>query len=126
MTSTLISLAMDPDTPEVPPGFTCLRCGNCCHGPGDVLLARGEEESIAALMDMDLHAFTAAYTRLSADRAALSLGERPDGHCIFLQPDNTCRIQAAKPAQCRAFPYLWRSARLANICTGWHAAARGA
>ena len=50
---------------------------------------------------------------------AISLGERPDGACIFLQPDNSCRIQAAKPQQCRAFPYLWRSARLANMCAGF-------
>jgi len=86
------------------------------------MLAPGEEREIAALLGMDLYAYTAAYTRLAADRSALSLSERPDGACIFLLPDNTCRIQAAKPRQCRAFPYLWRSARLANICAGWIAA----
>jgi len=114
---------MDPDTPDVPPGFACLRCGNCCHGPGDVFLLDGEEQEIADLLGMELYALTSAYTRLSVDRSALSLGERPDGACIFLQPDNTCRIQACKPRQCRAFPYLWRSARLAKICAGWQAAA---
>jgi uncharacterized protein len=113
---------MNPSTPDVPPGFTCLLCGNCCQGPGDVVLADGEDREIAALLGMELYAFTSAYTRLAADRSALTLSARPDGACIFLQLDNTCRIQAAKPRQCRAFPYLWRSARLANICAGWKAA----
>ena len=116
---------MDPDTPDVPSGFACLRCGNCCHGPGDVFLLDGEEQGIADLLGLELYAFTSAYTRLTADRTALSLSERPDGACIFLQPDNTCRIQARKPRQCRSFPYLWRSARLANMCAGWQAAATG-
>jgi len=116
---------MNSAAPDVPPGFTCRRCGNCCLGPGDVILAEGEDRKIADLLDMELYAFTSAYTRLTADRSALSLNERPDGACVFLLPDNACRIQAAKPRQCRAFPYLWRSARLANICVGWQAAAHG-
>lgn len=116
---------MDCATPEVPPGFTCLRCGNCCRGPGDVILLDDELPAIASLLGVELYAFTAAYTRLSADRGALSLTERPDGACIFLEPDNSCRIQAAKPQQCRAFPYLWRSSRLANMCAGWQSASNG-
>ncbi|MFZ4397364.1 MAG: YkgJ family cysteine cluster protein [Kiritimatiellia bacterium] len=103
----------------VPPNFTCRRCGNCCRGPGDVLLLTGEDQRIAELVGLDLYAFTSTYTRLTEDRSALSLSERPDGACIFLQPDNTCRIQAVKPQQCRAFPYLWQSPRLANMCAGW-------
>ena len=114
---------MNSEMPEVPPGFTCLRCGNCCHGPGDVILERDEDQQIAAFLGMELYDFTAAYTRLSSDRGALSLNERADGHCVFLQADNSCRIQAVKPQQCRAFPYLWRSARLAKMCMGWQASA---
>ena len=113
---------MTPDVPDVPPSFACLRCGNCCQGPGDVFLLGDEAPLIADLLGMDLYTFTSTYTRLTSDRAGLSLTERPDGACIFLEPENTCRIQAAKPSQCRAFPYLWRSARLANICAGWKAA----
>ena len=110
---------MTPDVSEVPPNFTCQRCGNCCQGPGDVILCPDEDQKIAALLGLELYDFTTAYTRLAADRRALSLTERPDGACIFLQPDQTCRIQATKPQQCRAFPYLWRSARLASTCMGW-------
>ncbi len=104
---------------EVPPGFSCQRCGNCCRGPGDVVLFDGEIEALAALLGLDVPRFTEDYTRLATDRRALSLAEQPDGACVFLLPDNTCRIQDAKPRQCRAFPYLWRSARLANMCRGW-------
>lgn len=110
------------DDLPVPPNFTCLRCGRCCLGPGEVYLAEGEEQAIAGSLGMAVLTFTETYTRLADDRNGLALTERPDGACVFLQPDNTCRIQAAKPRQCRAFPYLWRSARLANICAGWQAA----
>ncbi len=113
---------MTDPLPEVPPGFTCLRCGHCCLGPGDVILLPGEEQTIADQLGLALLAFTSAYTRLTADRRALSLGERADGACVFLQADNSCRIQAVKPQQCRAFPFLWRSARPANMCAGWKAA----
>lgn len=114
------------DALPVPPGFACLRCGRCCLGPGEVYLAEGEEQAIAAVLGVAVTVFTSSYTRLADDRQGLSLTERPDGACIFLQADNTCRIQAAKPRQCRAFPYLWRSARLASICSGWQKACEGA
>jgi Fe-S-cluster containining protein len=83
------------------------------------MLDDGEVEALAAFVGLSVYAFTDAYTRLTPDRRAISLTERPDGACVFLQPDHTCRIQDAKPRQCRAFPYLWRTARLANMCAGW-------
>jgi Fe-S-cluster containining protein len=106
--------------PEVPPGFACRQCGNCCRAPGDVILDEPEVAALARALGLTLHDFTGTYTRLTADRQALSLTERADGACIFLQPDNTCRIQDVKPRQCRSFPYLWRTARLANMCAGWN------
>ena len=81
-------------------------------------LRPGEAEAIAALLGLPLHDATARFTRLRDDRRGLALIERPDGACIFLAGDNTCRIQAAKPYQCRAFPLAWRSARLAAACAG--------
>ena len=79
-------------------------------------LVAGEVERIAELLGLDLHAMTARYTRLLADRSGLSLVERADGACVFLQADNSCRIQAAKPLQCRGFPHTWRSERLVAGC----------
>ena len=101
---------------SLPTEFSCRRCGACCRGPGDVILAAGEVEGIAAWLNLALHDFTARYTRLLDDRRGLSLTERPDGACVFLQADNACHIQAVKPHQCRGFPFVWRSERLAAAC----------
>lgn len=47
------------------------------------------------------------FTTLTGDRRSLTLIERPDGACIMLEGDNTCRINAVKPDQCRDFPNGW-------------------
>jgi Fe-S-cluster containining protein len=47
----------------------------------------------------------------------LALTEGPGGACIFLEGDPaTCRIQAAKPQQCRDFPFTWRYENIAQVC----------
>jgi Fe-S-cluster containining protein len=99
-----------------PASFRCQRCGTCCRVLGYVALAAGEPEAVAAFLGMDVYAFTDAYTRLTWNRRDLSLTEREDGGCIFLQADNTCRIQPVKPAQCKGFPFLWRSKNLERAC----------
>lgn len=98
--------------------FACQRCGACCRVPGYVLLAPDEVTAIAAYLCMDIYDFTRHYTRLVDNRQTLSLTEQEDGHCIFLLPDNTCRIQAVKPRQCRGYPYNWRCAMLDSKCAG--------
>jgi len=99
-----------------PENFNCLRCGACCRVPGYVTLEAGEIEAIAAFLGLDTYTFTEKYTRVTLDRNALSLTEDADGRCICLQPDNTCMIQPVKPAQCRSFPFLWRSKKLEQCC----------
>lgn len=98
--------------------FHCRRCGNCCRGPGDVILLPDEVDALAGLLGVSALEFTSRCTRLSADRRALSLSERADGACVFLLPDNTCRVQAAKPLQCLNYPHAWRTARLTACCAG--------
>ena len=90
-----------------PATFRCRRCGACCRVPGYVALAPGEAEAIAAFLGLDVYAFTARYTALTFNRRDLSLVEGEEGRCIFLQDDNTCRIQPVKPAQCVGFPNAW-------------------
>jgi Fe-S-cluster containining protein len=96
--------------------FACRRCGNCCRAAGDVRLRAGEVEAIAALLGLDVYDCTARYTRVGADRSGLVLAEQGDGACVFLTADNACRIQAAKPAQCRGYPQVWRHAQLDARC----------
>ena len=98
--------------------FVCKRCGNCCRAPGYVRLRAGEAEAIAAELGLDERLFFDRYTCLTADRRSLSLTEMADGSCIFLQPDNTCRIQAVKPRQCRDYPEHCRSDILDAACAG--------
>ncbi len=120
------------------PVFACLRCGNCCRHPGEVRLQDHEAEDIAAALGLDVHTFAHRYTRLRDDRLGLSLLENADGSCIFLHtihdspftplpspsppPVSSCRIQSAKPRQCREFPFSWQYENLTAIC----AAARNA
>ena len=99
-----------------PATFQCARCGACCSVPGYVALTAGEPEAIAAFLGMDVYAFTERYTTLTFNRRDLSLIEAEDGRCIFLQQDNTCRIQPVKPAQCNGYPCLWRSKKLEKNC----------
>lgn len=99
-------------------GFVCKRCGNCCRAPGYVHLRAGEAEAIAAELGLDVRLFFDRYTKLTADRRSLSLTEAADGSCIFLQPDNSCRIQVVKPRQCRDYPAHWRSDLLDAACAG--------
>lgn len=107
-----------------PATFHCQRCGACCRVPGYVALEAGEAEAIAAFLGLDVYAFTERYTRLTFNRKDLSLTEQEDGSCVFLQDDNSCRIQPVKPAQCKGFPFLWLSARLKRECAALQAAPR--
>jgi len=72
----------------------------------------------ADFLGMGVHAFTREFTRLTNDRAGLSLTEKDDGSCIFLDADNACRIQAVKPKQCRDFPLSWQFEGFERICPG--------
>ena len=101
-----------------PATFRCQRCGACCRVPGYVALEPGETEVIASFLGLDVYAFTEEYTRLTWNRRDLSRTEREDGACIFLNPDNSCRIQPVKPTQCRGFPFLWRTPALIKACAG--------
>lgn len=97
--------------------FRCLRCGACCRHPGEVRLREGEPEAIAAVLGMTVLEFTAAFTRLREDRRGLSLADGPGDACIFLEPAAAaCRIQAAKPRQCRDFPSTWRYEDWEAVC----------
>ena len=103
--------------------FKCLRCGNCCRQPGEVRLAEGEPEAIATALELDVMTFTERHTRLREDRCGLALLEHADGTCIFLEDSPAvCRVETAKPRQCRDFPTRWRYADMTAVCA---AASRG-
>ena len=90
------------------PYYLCQRCGNCCRWPGDVRVDNEEIARIAEYLDVPLDDFLERFTRINANRTGLSLIDKPNGECIFLEGKNICQIQAVKPVQCSGFPNVWQ------------------
>jgi uncharacterized protein len=86
--------------------YTCQRCTNCCRWPGVVKVGPDEIAAIAAFVGMSEEEFIERHTRLRPDRRGLSLLEREDHSCAWLDGAD-CRLQPVKPRQCRAFPNEW-------------------
>lgn len=102
------------DTPV--PYYACQRCGNCCRWPGDVRITDAEATRIAAFLQMPEPEFIAQCTRLNANRTGLSIIDKPNGECLFLEDLNVCHIQPVKPAQCAGFPNEWRFPGWRDVC----------
>ena len=68
-----------------------------------------EEEirRLAAHREVSEAEFIQRFTRLARDRRGLSLVEKENGECAFLDGVQ-CSVQTVKPQQCRDFPNLWR------------------
>ena len=101
--------------PSGTPSFRCRRCGACCRRSGYVLLDRADRERLAAALGLTEEEFVARYARLTSNRAQLSLIEKEDGSCVFLE-GNRCAVYEARPRQCREYPLLWRTD---DPCPGW-------
>ena len=96
--------------------YRCTGCGACCRWPGYVRVNQNEVDRIAAYLDLSPREFIDRYTEVTDDRRGLSLVEAEDGSCIFLTPDNRCRIHAQKPRQCRDFPNRWNFPGFRTYC----------
>jgi uncharacterized protein len=95
--------------------YQCQRCTNCCRWPGDVKLSDTEVDAIAGFLGMEVVDFIERFTRLRADRRGLSLVERQDHSCIFLD-GRDCLINEVKPQQCRDFPNKWNFPGWRQVC----------
>ena len=93
----------------------CQRCTACCRWPGQVRLSEAEITRLAAFVGLSEHEFIQRHTRLRHDRQGLSLQEKPNGECLFLN-GNDCAVQAVKPQQCRDFPNLWNFPGFKKVC----------
>jgi uncharacterized protein len=105
---------MSLDSPDV--SYLCQRCGNCCRWPGDVIVKEDEVGRIATFLELTEDEFIQKHTRLSANRKHLSIIDKADGSCQFLQGQNTCLIQSVKPEQCSGFPNKWRFDGWREVC----------
>lgn len=87
--------------------FSCQRCGACCTGtPGYVWVRPGEAAALAALLGVATDHFLSRHTRRAL--GGVSLKEQPDGRCEFYEPGKGCRVYAARPRQCRTWPFWER------------------
>jgi Fe-S-cluster containining protein len=89
--------------------FECTQCGNCCSGePGYVWVNAEEIAALAQAVGEDnRETFERKYVRRVGMRK--SLVELPNGDCVFLDgPSRRCTVYAARPRQCRTWPF-WDS-----------------
>jgi Fe-S-cluster containining protein len=100
-----------------PLDFRCTACGNCCRDLrvavtiGDVArLAAATGSAPDALVAwlapdaVDMTGEPESFVELSEGRRLMVLGQR-DGACQLLRADNRCGAYAARPRDCRAFPF---------------------
>ncbi len=103
--------------------FTCVAgCTNCCRQQGFVYLTEDDLRRAAAFLGLSPRAFEAQYVYRT--RHLLRLRKPGHSQCPFLR-ESGCSIHAAKPTQCRLYPFwpelvgdpnAWRDT--AAVCPG--------
>lgn len=81
----------------------CLQCANCCKTTPALLTAR-DIKRIAAHLHMSESVFMQQYVVKDED-GDLVTKTTP---CVFLQPDNACKIYDVRPQACREYPHTDR------------------
>ncbi|MCF7938884.1 MAG: YkgJ family cysteine cluster protein [Spirochaetales bacterium] len=90
--------------------FSCRQCSYCCRGePGFVFLSLDDLQRLSASFSWTIQEIIQKYCHYVPvnGRHLISLKEKPDNDCIFLEHD-TCRVYAARPVQCQTYPF-WPS-----------------
>lgn len=95
--------------------YDCQRCTACCRWPGNVRLSDSEVTALAKFKGLSEFDFIQQYTRLHTDRRGLSLIEKANHECIFLEGID-CTVQPVKPQQCRDFPNKWNFPGFEKVC----------
>lgn len=86
--------------------FECTGCGECCRagqGQAWVYVTLEERRRLAAHLGLATSAFTRRYCEKTHGFFHL---RGPAADCLFLD-GNRCTVYAARPGQCRTFPF-WR------------------
>jgi Fe-S-cluster containining protein len=104
--------------------FRCTQCGHCCTGaPGFVWVNDAELADIAAQLDAPVAEVRDRFSRAVGDKR--SLRERPNGDCVFYDRAKGCTVYAARPRQCRTWPFWEHNVRTpeaweetCNVCPG--------
>jgi len=84
--------------------FSCLRCGECCEGPGGYVEVLPDDlERLCTFLSVDANTFGKKYLRRRSN-GSLSLIDNASGDCIFLE-DSECKVYSARPVQCSSWPW---------------------
>jgi uncharacterized protein len=85
--------------------FSCQAgCVRCCGGaPGDVFVSAEEIAALADNLKIPLQEFEDSYVRHYSS-GKMSLKEKRNGDCVLLN-EKGCSAYAARPKQCRDFPF---------------------
>lgn len=101
--------------------FKCTQCGKCCTGEsGYVWVSENEIKQMAEFICLSVSDFKRLYMRRIGQRWALVEKKSQNHSCVFYQ-DQKCKVYAARPLQCRTYPF-WQE----NILTeaNWKATAK--
>lgn len=85
--------------------FQCSGCGKCCAGGGSYVVEvdAAEQRRIQRHLGISRAWFRRKYLfRFDDETESLKM---PKGRCIFLGSDNRCQVYAARPLQCRTYPW---------------------
>lgn len=108
--------------------FSCTQCGKCCTGsPGYVWISDEEIAQMAEFLKLTIADFKRLYARRVGQRFALVERKSKNHSCVFYE-NQKCQVYAARPLQCRAYPF-WQENLLsesnwkqtAEECEGIHA-----
>ena len=97
------------DTPFFAAGlrFDCTRCQRCCRiDPGVVLLSQNDLDQLSAFLDLPEREVRERYCRVvdMGGVMQLSLREQANYDCVLWE-EGGCSVYAARPLQCRSFPF---------------------
>lgn len=86
--------------------FECQGSGCCCVNHGQfafVYLTREDRRRLAAFFSLNLRTFTHRFCIRDDDRYRIQ--DLPDASACRFLVDRTCSVYAARPTQCRTWPF---------------------
>ncbi|MFI0435872.1 MAG: YkgJ family cysteine cluster protein [Parachlamydiaceae bacterium] len=101
--------------------FNCTQCGKCCTGaPGYIWASEEEILRMAEFLSLSPRDFKRLYMKKVEQRWTLIERKSQLHNCIFYQ-EKKCRIYAARPLQCRTYPF-WQENLLSEA--NWKSTAK--
>ena len=84
--------------------FSCHGCGHCCEGEGGIVVSSSDLARLIGHLTISAEEFEQSYGVRRGGKLFVRTGE--DGNCIFYQAGLGCKVHAAKPNICRAWPFF--------------------